>query len=231
MHLPLARYPYSSPAAPRTILVLMANALDRDVLTNWCQNQIECDGVDGTASLAEGLDFCRRHRPGLVLLDPTGGEDAIPRALTALRHELMHYLLVLDRRPLEGRLIEVLGEPSASYLSRAAGQQALAAAIGEIFKHGRRVFDPALAPRIRLTERGYSFEQSPLNRSIAALSMRERQVMRLLAEGRSVQQCADALGLSHSTIDNHKSRLMKKLGIHKASELTYRAIRDGLLAI
>ena len=53
--------------------------------------------------------------------------------------------------------------------------------------------------------------------------------MRMLAEGQSVKQCATDLGLSYSTIDNHKSRLMKKLGIHKASEITYQAISQGLI--
>src|SRR4029077_6915186 len=51
----------------------------------------------------------------------------------------------------------------------------------------------------------------------------------MLARGDTVRQCAGALGLAPSTIDNHKSRLMKKLGIHKASELTCRAVRDGLI--
>jgi DNA-binding NarL/FixJ family response regulator len=55
--------------------------------------------------------------------------------------------------------------------------------------------------------------------------------MRLLALGKTVGECAQALGLAHSTIDNHKSRLMKKLNLHKASQLTCRAIRDGLIAL
>ncbi len=231
MHSPLARHPHIVPAAPRTVVFLVANPLDCELLTLWCRTHLDCDQVDGVTDLNDGLELCRTHRPGLVVLDPSTSDGAIARVLSALRQELMHYLLLLDRRPLEGRLIEILAEPSASYLSRAAGQHALAAAIGDILKHGRRVFDPALAPHIRLTDRGYSFEQPPADCSITSLSSRERQVMRLLAEGRSVRQCATELGLSHSTIDNHKSRLMKKLGIHKASELTYRAIRDGLIAL
>jgi DNA-binding NarL/FixJ family response regulator len=110
-----------------------------------------------------------------------------------------------------------------------AGTQALAAAFEDILAHGRRAFDPALAWRLRRTERGYQFDGVAEGRTIALLSPREREVMRLLAEGRSVRQCAERLGLSESTIDNHKTRLMKKLGLHKSSELTCQAIREGLI--
>src|SRR4051812_24322189 len=129
MHLPLARHPYPSAMAPKSVLFVLANALDCEMLTHWCQTRVECERVDGCVSLNEGLEFCRRHRSGLLVLDPAIADDAMSRTLSALRHELVHYLLVLDRRPLEGRLIEILPEPSASYLSRVAGQQALAAAI------------------------------------------------------------------------------------------------------
>jgi DNA-binding NarL/FixJ family response regulator len=54
-------------------------------------------------------------------------------------------------------------------------------------------------------------------------------VMRLLAQGMSVRDCATKLKLAISTIDNHKARLMKKLNIHKASDLTRIAVREGFI--
>jgi DNA-binding NarL/FixJ family response regulator len=61
------------------------------------------------------------------------------------------------------------------------------------------------------------------------LTERQIQVMRLIASGMSVKDTADSLGLAPSTVDNHKSRLMKRLDIHKSSELTRLAIREGLI--
>ena len=55
--------------------------------------------------------------------------------------------------------------------------------------------------------------------------------MLLIAMGYSVRECAKQMHLAASTIDNHKSRLMKKLRIHKSTELTHIAIRDGLITI
>ena len=50
-----------------------------------------------------------------------------------------------------------------------------------------------------------------------------------LAQGYSVKQCAKALGIGTSTAGNHKSRLMKKLNVHKTVDLTRLAIREGLV--
>ncbi len=229
MHQPLVRHFQSSTPVPRRIVFVLTSPLDCDLLTEWCKRRVNCDTVAGLYCVTEGLELCRRLRPGLMVLDPAAGEDAIARSVAALSQQQMNYLLVLDRRPLESRLLDILDEPAASYLSRMAGEHALAAAIDDILTHGRRVFDPALAPRIRQTGNGYEYVGLPSDKSVGSLSARERQVIRLLAEGRSVQQCATEMGLSHSTIDNHKTRLMKKLGLHKASELTCWAVREGLI--
>lgn len=69
----------------------------------------------------------------------------------------------------------------------------------------------------------------PSSRIAAAkLTNRESQVMILLAEGLSVKQCAEQLRLSPHTVDNHKSRLMSKLGVHKMSELVRLAMSWGM---
>jgi len=59
--------------------------------------------------------------------------------------------------------------------------------------------------------------------------VRELEVLRLIAAGHSVKECAKLLGRSTSTIDNHKARLMKKLNCHRLVELTRLAIREGLV--
>ncbi len=231
MRLPIVQNGSSRASPQRSLLLLMANLLDCELLSGWCETHIESDRIDSGIDLEDGLAFCAINITRLVVLDPSIGNGSIAKSISAIHNSKIVHLLVLDRRPLEGSLIEILAEPSISYLSRQAGEGALAAAIAGILTQGRRVFDPTLAPRIRDTAHGYSFDKTAMNGSIAALSARERQVMRLLAEGRSVRQCATLLKLSHSTVDNHKTRLMRKLSIHRASELTYRAIRDGVVAL
>jgi DNA-binding NarL/FixJ family response regulator len=215
----------------RSVLLLLANALDADALALWCKYRLECEATEWETDLDKGLERCRAIRPKLLALDPSVATNAIERAAAALREEAIGHLLVLDRRPIEARLEEILPEPSTSYVSRAASPQAVASAIAEILHHDRRVFDPSFAQRLRRTKNGYRLDHSSNGKTLGSLTLRERQVMRMLAEGKSVRQCADALGLATSTIDNHKARLMKKLGVHRSSQLTLLAIREGLIDI
>lgn len=221
-----------SPGTPKDrILLLMSNALDSTTLAEWFRHRFaECE-TDAVSDLGIGLSLCRRSPPRLLVLDPACGEKSLSKGLDALRAGVVEHLLVLDLKPLEARVFELLHESAASYVTRAAGPQVLANAVRNILRHGQRAFDPALESLIRRTPAGWSFDGSALARALAALSARERQVLQLLVEGATVRQCADSLGLSQSTIENHKSRLMKKMGVHKTCELTLHAIRLGFVDV
>jgi DNA-binding NarL/FixJ family response regulator len=97
-----------------------------------------------------------------------------------------------------------------------------------------------LAEAIRGVARGEKYLSSSLSRVVvdAALSgtgarqdpltSRERQVLQLIAEGQSTKQAAAMLGISAKTADSHRSRIMRKLGIHETAGLVRYAIRWGL---
>ncbi|MCO6042783.1 LuxR C-terminal-related transcriptional regulator [Aeoliella sp. ICT_H6.2] len=61
------------------------------------------------------------------------------------------------------------------------------------------------------------------------ITRREREVWQLIAQGLAVREAAETLGLAESTIDSHKSRLMRKLGIHKSLDLVRLAVRLGIV--
>jgi DNA-binding NarL/FixJ family response regulator len=71
--------------------------------------------------------------------------------------------------------------------------------------------------------------QSSTNPRGSALTLREQEVMRLLAEGRTVREVASELGLSVKTIEAHKLNLMRKLDIHNRTSLIEYAVRVGLI--
>ena len=85
---------------------------------------------------------------------------------------------------------------------------------------------PAGAAGAKLNEPG---EPSADEATIARLSRRETQVLELTAEGYSVDECAGRLGLSPGTVDNFKTRMMKKLDIHKSAGLVRLAVRERLV--
>ena len=66
-------------------------------------------------------------------------------------------------------------------------------------------------------------------RLVFALTERERQVLVLIAEGKSTKETAARLGISYKTADSHRSRILEKLGVHETVSMVRYAIRAGLI--
>ena len=213
------------------IVLLLANSLDCESLSQVLLRQQGFEILTATSDIDFGLARCRRLYPQVLILDPKVASDGVQRAAEAVRSRGVEHLLVLDDRLHEGRLAAILAMPAVSYFTRQAGLTSLMSAILQIVKSGDRAFDPEVRARIHRATGGLRLQQAPNQPSVTSLTSRELQVMKLLADGHSVRRCAERLDLAESTIDNHKSRLMKKLDIHKVVELTHVAIREGLIVV
>jgi DNA-binding CsgD family transcriptional regulator len=66
-------------------------------------------------------------------------------------------------------------------------------------------------------------------RMVFALTERERQVLVLIADGKSTKEAAATLGISYKTADSHRSRILEKLGVHETASMVRYAIRAGLV--
>ncbi len=218
--------------APEIRVVLMlANSLDCDALSMLYSGQQRIGPIETSSDIDLGMAKCRRLMPHVLVIDPSMAFDVVQRAAEAIQQSSVRHTIVLDSRLHEGRLASILKMPSMSYMTRQSGFLALFAATIRVATRGERVFDPTCADRVRRTPRGWRLEQAHGKPSVASLTSRELDVIKLLAKGHSVRDCAEQLQLAESTIDNHKSRLMKKLQVHKAAELTSVAIRDGLIMV
>jgi two-component system, NarL family, response regulator NreC len=82
----------------------------------------------------------------------------------------------------------------------------------------------------RVVGQASSFDDAPIL-AARALTAREREVLKLLAEGKTVRMAASVLGLSSKTVDSHKFNLMRKLGLHNKAELVMWAIQKKLVTI
>jgi len=116
---------------------------------------------------------------------------------------------------------------ASGYLLKRSAASELVTAIHEVLK-GRYYVTP-LVTREALTP---LFGGAPEPRSLSSsLTSRQREVLQLVAEGRSVKEIAAILLVSAKTVEFHKSALMDRLGIHTTAELTRYAIEHGLIAI
>ncbi|MCH7750598.1 MAG: response regulator transcription factor [Planctomycetes bacterium] len=226
-----SRHTYGNSSQSIRVMLILSTSLDCESLSALLSQRRGIDLVESSADLDFGMARCRRLSPKLLIIDPKIDDQAIDQAVGMMLEGFVEHVIVLDDRVHEGLVARLLAMPSVSYMTRHAGLDALHAAAIKVATRSVRVFDPAIDHRIRRTPRGLRLEQHLDQPSVAALTVREREVMQLLARGNSVRDCAQQMRLAESTIDNHKSRLMKKLQIHKAAELTHVAIRDGLISV
>jgi DNA-binding NarL/FixJ family response regulator len=74
----------------------------------------------------------------------------------------------------------------------------------------------------------YVSDQEEEKSAFSVLSQREREVLQLLAEGKTTKQCGKRLHISPKTVEAHRLKIMEKLGINNTAQLTKYAIQEGL---
>ena len=166
--------------------------------------------VDIALPLLNGLDACRQIR------------KSIPEVK----------LLILTMHSEQYFVTEAFRAGVSGYVLKQSVAEELVFAIKEVLK-GRLYVSPSVAEN--LVEQALNpGEARPSGRPQAGsdkLSARQREVLQLIAEGQSTKEIASTLNVSIKTIEFHKTRIMKQLGVHSTAELTKHAISIGLIAM
>ena len=184
------------------------------------------EGNDG----AETIDGVQRTRPDVVLMDldmpGISGLDAT-RQLTEAMPEVS--ILVLTIHDRDDFLFQALQTGAMGYILKSAGVDELVGAIRTV--HAKDVFIyPSMATK--LVGDYLKRMQTPQSKDdYQRLSMREREVLLLLAESHTNQEIADILFLSPYTVQTYRQRIMRKLDIHSRSELLKYALRKRLVSL
>jgi DNA-binding NarL/FixJ family response regulator len=95
---------------------------------------------------------------------------------------------------------------------------------------GQRSFCPEVDRYLFKTRHGLRYHPAHTVNPMQRLTPREIELLTLLAQGLTLKQCSQQMKISVNTVDNHKTRLMRKLGVHKAVELARLAVHEGLVA-
>lgn len=196
-------------------------------LVGLFQNAHGIGDVVGATDAEEAVGVAKRFRPRAVLMDVT-----LPNcgAFWAARRILDQCpptrVIFLDDRVRAAHVRESLRIGGAGYWTKHASFEQLAEAVRSAVAGG-----VTCCPEVDLRLHGASsgFRSAPDGPRLAKLSNRELEVLSYVAQGLTVTRCAEQMGLARSTVDNHKWRLMKKLGLHKTAELVRFAIREGLV--
>lgn len=206
---------------------------DRHVL--FCQGTTELlrtaagiAEVSWATTIEEAAQVAEQHRPDVVLFDPALGNCDPLGAAESLRNGGGEQFLFLDDRvrPLHVRI--ALEAEAIGYWTKHASPAEIVFALRQAAA-GRPTFCAEVRPWIVEEPMGWRLNPEAQVGLLGSLSVRELEVLLLLVRGKTAQECADRLRIQASTIDNHKARLMKKLGARRSSDLIWLLIREGLL--
>ncbi len=208
------------------ILLADDHRMFRDGLRALLAAQTDLEVVGEAEDGLTALELAMKLRPDIVILDLAmprlHGIEVVRRLAADLpRTRVIVLTMHSDRR----FVVEALRSGAAAYVLKEAGFAELAGVIDEV-RAGRLYLSPAVAEQV---VRDYvRLAEAEAGSALAVLSGREREVMQLIAGGRSTKEIAGELHLSVKTVESHRKQIMDKLGLHSVAELTKYAIREGL---
>jgi two-component system response regulator NreC len=176
----------------------------------------------------QAVELVKEHRPDVLLMDVSmpdmTGFDATRRIREFDSNVKVLILSMHDEEELVARCLEA---GAAGYIIKDAPASQLLYAIETVYK-GERYLSPVVLKKVVA---GYVKNSQRPKTSYDRLSAREREVLKLLAEGLSVKEIATRLNLSVKTVDVHKYNLMRKIDVHDRAELIKYAIQKKLIAV
>ncbi len=205
------------------VLIADDHALYRAGLKNLLEDAGEFEVVAEASNGEEALQMVREKDFDLALIDlampKQGGVDVLKR-MKSLKPEMG--VLILSMYPEEQYAVNLLRSGASGYLNKEAAPEMVVTALRTIRK-GRKYISPEVA---ELLAEAPDATNAPLH---GALSQREFQVFCKLASGRSVSQVGEELFLSVKTVSTYRTRVMEKMGMHSNADLTYYAIKNGII--
>lgn len=170
----------------------------------------------------EAVDLAQKLKPDVVLMDVAmpelGGIEATRRMLQANPHIRV---LVLSMHKEAVYVREILKAGARGYILKDAIDTELLNAVRSVAR-GDGYISPAVSGALLSDFRQNVTDPADL------LSNREREVLRLIAEGKTNKEIASRLNLSVYTVDSHRGKIMEKLNLHSTGELVRFAIKHGL---
>lgn len=208
-----------------TLRVVLADdhRMLREALAEMLAKEPEMEVAGEAGSAREALEKVGALRPDVLVLDiglPDMSGIEVAKRLRFSKTRVLMLSAYADKRFVR----EALKAGAAGYVSKGAAGEELANAVRAVGR-GQSYLSPEVAgPLVRELqepERG-----SPPPSSV--LAPREREVLKLIAEGARSADIAEKLGITVSTVEAHRRNINRKLGLHTVADLTKYALREGL---
>lgn len=214
-----------APETKRTIRILLADdhTLVRQGFRLILLSQPDMDVVGEAGNGREAVEMARSLRPDVVVMDVTMPDLNGIEATRRIREISPHIrVLALSVHRDSVYVREMVRAGAEGYLLKESADTDLLAAVRAVAT-GHSYLSPEVSGAILRDYRKHA--TNPLD----LLSSREREVLQLIAEGKTNKEIANTLNLSVYTVDGHRTRIMEKLNLHSVGELVRFAVRHGLI--
>ena len=203
----------------------------RSLLESHAGWEVCAEAKDGR----DAVELATRTKPDLILLDigmPNLNGLEAARQILATNPNIA--ILILTMHDSDQVIREVLRAGARGFLLKSDAGRDLVAAV-EALQRQRTFFTTRVSQMVLegfLNRDGkHSDLVAPIDHSEEILTSREREVIQLLAEGRTSKEVAATLNLSVKTAETHRTNLMRKLGLHSVADLTRYAVRNGIVQV
>ncbi len=186
--------------------------------------QVIGEAADGR----EAVRLAEETSPDVVIMDiAMPNLNGIEATAQIVKKNPKAGVIILSMHSDESYLVRALSAGARGYLLKDSAEADLIRAVQAV-SQGRPFFSPAISQTL-LEDYVRRLQQENLQDSYDLLTDREKEVLQLLAEGKSNKEAAALLSLSLYTVETHRANLMQKLGLHNTAEIVLYAVRKKII--
>jgi DNA-binding NarL/FixJ family response regulator len=205
----------------KRIVIVDDHASVRDMLVCVLRRDNMYDVVGEAGTGLQAMELCSRLHPDLVIVDLMLPELCGAEVLRRLRTELPETRTLVYTGTLNELMVaEAMRSRPNGFVEKSDTLAVLRDAMAAVLSGGS--FFSQSAAR-------YLHRSLPLKGAAGLLTGREREVLQLIAEGKTGKHISERMGVSMKTVENHRQNLMEKLGIHDVAGLTRYAVSKGMV--
>jgi DNA-binding NarL/FixJ family response regulator len=206
------------------IAIVDDHAIVRTGLRQYFSEHVDLRVTGEASNGREALELVRKGEVDVLLMDLSMPDQSGVDALAAIKaREPDLPVLILSGFPEEHYATTLLKKGASGYLNKECDPGDIVNAIRTVYR-GRKYVSPGVAELLAVGLQGNG-DKAPHE----TLSEREFQVFLRLAKGETVGHISDGMSLSVKTISTYRSRVMEKMNLHSNSDLTYYAMKHGLI--
>jgi two-component system, NarL family, response regulator NreC len=212
------------------VRVLLAD--DHGIVRRGLRSLLETEpSLTVVAEASDGLEalrLCEEHQPDTLILDVGMPKmNGLEVAARAQKLERPPAVIILSMHSDESYITRALAAGARAYLLKDATDEDLLPAVRSVAA-GKPFFSPAVTA-VLVEDYMRQLRARGLTDTYLLLTDREKEVLQLLAEGRSNKEVATLLDLGLSTVETHRANLMQKLNLHNTAEIVLYAVRKGII--